>query len=297
MNRIVVLLLIVSASPFLGDTQNNPRIKPSASAAADLPMLFRGPEPAVEVMVNGRGPFLFAIDTGATDEARADSSLVERLGLRVSGTSTHSDGSNKKTKLGIVRLDSLSVGGLEFRNVKAATRDYNRVNLPHIDGILAFDLFHEYLLTLDYPARRVRLERGKLPAVDGGEILSLKRVHSHPAVELAIGNQKVVAEIDSGNVAHSFLFPASLIERLSLATKPATIGKAKTITSEFEIMEAQLKNNIRLGKYEFTQPLVSFPAPFPFANIGSKFLNQFAITFDQKNNRIRFVRPGNAEKN
>src|SRR5476649_2067466 len=157
----VIWLLIFSAFSIPGVTQNAPPIKPSASAAADLPMLFRGPEPAVEVMVNGQGPFLFAIDTGATDEARVDSSLVARLWLHVSGTSTHSDGSNQKTKLGIVRLESLSVGGLEFRNVKAATRDYNHPNLPHIDGLLAFDLFHDYLLTLDYPARRVRLGYGE----------------------------------------------------------------------------------------------------------------------------------------
>src|SRR5215510_11080064 len=150
LNRIVVLLLIVSAFPIKGGTQSRREAKPSASGAADLPMLFRGPEPAVEVMVNGQGPFLFAIDTGATDDARVDSSLITRLGISVSGTTTHSDGSNKKAKLGIARLDSLSIGGMEFRNVKAATRDYNRHGLPHIDGILAFDLFHDYLLTLDY---------------------------------------------------------------------------------------------------------------------------------------------------
>ncbi len=34
------------------------------SAVVELPMLFRGPMPAVEVKVNGQGPFIFAIDTG-----------------------------------------------------------------------------------------------------------------------------------------------------------------------------------------------------------------------------------------
>jgi len=92
------------------------------------------------------------------------------------------------------------------------------------------------------------------------------------------------------------LFPASLVEKLSLVTKPVTMGQARTITSEFELVEAQLKDDIRLGKYEFKRPVISFPAPFPFANIGSKFLNQFAITFDQKQNRIRFIRPGRDER-
>ena len=296
-NRIIGILLVVSAFPNPGVTQNAPSIKAAAFAAADLPMLFRGPQPCVEVMVNGQGPFLFAIDTGGTEDARVDSSLVARLRLRASGSSTLSDGSSKKIRLAIIRLDSLSVGGLEFMDVKAATRDYNRLNLPPIDGILTFDLFHDYLLTLDYPAKRVRIERGQLPAVDGGEILPLRRVHNHPAAELAIGNRRVTAEIDSGNVGHSFLFPASLVEKLSLATAPVSKGKASTITSEFEIMEAQLRDNIRLGKYEFTRPWISFPAPFPFANVGSLFLNQFAVTFDQKQNRVRFVRPGKGESN
>src|SRR5258708_2430759 len=131
MNRVAALLFIVFAFSILGVNKNTPGIKPSASAVADLLMLFRGREPAVEVMVNGEGAFIFAIDTGATDEARVDSSLVERLGLHISGTSTHNDGSNKKVRLGTVRLDSLSIGGLEFRNVKADTRDYNHSNLPH----------------------------------------------------------------------------------------------------------------------------------------------------------------------
>jgi len=89
------------------------------------------------------------------------------------------------------------------------------------------------------------------------------------------------------------LFPASLIEKLSRRQNQWPLGKRVPITNEFEIEEAQVTNNIRVGKYEFTQPIISFPAPFPLANMGSKFLNQFAITFDQKNNRVRFVRSGN----
>jgi len=298
MNWFVVLPFIVMACSTQVLAQNAPKRESSTSTVADLPMLFRGPEPAIEVMVNGQGPFLFAIDTGGTDEARVDSSLVERLGLRITGTDTGNDGSGKNTiKVGTVQMDSLTVGGLKFRNVKAGTRDYNRVNLPHIDGILTFDLFHDYLLTLDYPAKRVRLERGKLPKADGAEILRLKRIHSHPAVGIMIGSERVAAEIDSGNIGHEFLFPASLVEKLSLATKPVSIGKARTVTHEFKLKEARLKANIHLGKYEFTQPLISFPAPFPFANIGSKLLNQFAITFDQKNDRVRFVRHDINERN
>ena len=87
------------------------------AAIVDLPMQFRGLEPAVDVMVNGQGPFLFAIDTGATDDARVDSSLIARLNLRISGTDRVGDGSSaKKRTVGTVLLDSLSIGGLEFQH-------------------------------------------------------------------------------------------------------------------------------------------------------------------------------------
>jgi hypothetical protein len=262
----------------------------AAPAVVDVPMLSRGPEPAVEVMVNGRGPFLFAIDTGATDDARVDSSLVQLLQLRITGTDTGDDGSGKDTvRVGTVVLESLSIGGLEFRRVKAGTRDFNRIGLPHIDGMLTFDLFHDYLFTLDYLARRVRLERGALPDVDGAEILRLKRVHHHPAVDLVIGKQRVTAEIDSGNVGWEFLFPATLMKTLSLATAPRDAGKARTVTHEIDMKEAQLLENIALGRFSFSRPLVGFPAPFPFANVGSLILSQFAVTFDQRHNRVRFI--------
>jgi hypothetical protein len=40
------------------------------TSTVDLPMKSRGLTPAVEVMVNGKGPFLFAIDTGAEGRLR-----------------------------------------------------------------------------------------------------------------------------------------------------------------------------------------------------------------------------------
>lgn len=91
--RYLLPLFIVSALSSVVSAQTSDTVIPLSSTVVDLPMRFRGPEPAIEVMVNGQGPFLFAIDTGATDQARIDSSLLERLGLRVSGSDRVGDGS------------------------------------------------------------------------------------------------------------------------------------------------------------------------------------------------------------
>lgn len=97
--------------------------------------------------------------------ARGDTSLVERLKLAVVGQESASDaGSKIQASLNEVKFQTLSIKDLQFRDVTAYSRHYNTATyLSHIDGILGFDLWADYLLTLDYPNKRVRVERGTLP--------------------------------------------------------------------------------------------------------------------------------------
>src|SRR5262245_14992862 len=78
-------------------------------SVVDVPMLFCGTGPAIEVMVNGAGPFLFYIDTGAQGFARADASLVPRLALRAVGTTAAGYASSEKhVALDEVRFETLA---------------------------------------------------------------------------------------------------------------------------------------------------------------------------------------------
>ena len=261
-------------------------------AVVDVPMLFRGPMPAVEVMVNGKGPFLFAIDTAAQGSARVDSSLVEKFELKPAGQIQAGDGSGMSTRMmDVIKLDSLAIGNLRFQNVEAPTRNYNmNPNARHIDGIIGFSLFSDYLLTLDFPAKRVRIERGELPKADEKEVLSYDGSRGIPSIELSVGALKVNAHIDSGNMSGGVVVPESLAQQLQLASEPKVVGKAKTVSNEFEIKEAALKGSVRLGRYEIKEPVITFAPIFRDANVGSKMLRDFALTFDQKNHRVRFIR-------
>ena len=268
--------------------------KPAGKTVLNVPMLFNGVMPAVEVMVNGKGPFLFAIDTGAAGQARVDSSLGQRLGLQPTGKVMAGDGSGMNAReVDLVKLDSISLGGTEFKNVEAPMRDYSRMsqpNAPHVDGILGFDLFKDYLLTLDYVGKRVRLARGELPKSDGAEILDFKSERGVPTVELQVGALKVPAHIDSGNMRSEVTIPAALIEKLSLAAPPRVVGRARTTSNEFEIKEAPLKGSLLLGRHEIAGPTITFADIFREANIGSRLLQQFTLTFDQKNARVQIKR-------
>ena len=272
-------------------------INAQGSTVADVPMLFRGPQPAVEVMINGKGPYVFAIDTGAGLQADIDPALVSQMKLSTVGKVRVGDPSGRNSReLDKVQIDSITLGGVDFRGVTAVAREQRMgPNVPKMDGILGFGLFNEYLLTLDYPGKRVRLNRGELPAANGADILSFEMPYGIPEVEMEIGKLKVKTHIDSGNMVGGFLVQASLVEKLNFAAPPVTVGKARTISNEIEIKEVRLTDTIKLGRFEFPQPTITYPAIVEEANIGSKILGEFALTFDQKNKRIKLRRtPTNA---
>jgi hypothetical protein len=275
------LLLFACAIP--GGAQPSPVV--------DVPMLFRGSQPAVEVMINGKGPFLFAIDTGAGMQAQVDSALVSQLGLPVKGKVRGGDPSGQNAReFDTVQVDSIAFGGVEFRSITALAREQQVSPSPRkVDGTLGFSLFADYLLTLDYPAKRVRLNGGEMAAANGSDILSFEMPHQVPEVELSIGSLKVRAHIDSGNMVGGFILPAALVEKLELTSQPAVVGRARTVSSDVEIKEVRLNDTIMLGRFEFPQPIITYPA-IADANIGSNILREFALTFDQKNKRLKLER-------
>jgi hypothetical protein len=62
-----------------------------------------------------------------------------------------------------------------------------------------------------------------------------------------------------------------------------------------EIKQGQLKGSIRLGRFEFPEPVVTYPAVSQVANIGSRALQDFDLTFDQKNHRVKLTRQTKAQ--
>lgn len=256
-----------------------------ASPAVEVPML-DGRLAIVEVQVNGQGPFRFGIDTGAAGGGRIDRSLMEKLGLQVVGQAMAGDASGKgRSTIDLVEIGKLSVGDAVFSGVRAAVGDYAELGVA---GILGIGLFSEHLLTLDYPRRRVRIERGELPPADGQRIVGFDMPLGIPSVRLRIGETEVDAHIDSGNTRSEIVVPASLVGRLKLAAEPVAIGKARTRFNEIEIRQAPLAGSVVLGSYELRNPRVDIVDLFPHANLGHAFLQRFAVTIDAKSRRIRF---------
>lgn len=248
--------------------------------------------PTVEVTINGQGPFLFGFDTGAQADPRIDSSLVEKFNLKPTGQVQATDPSRRNFQTSqTYKLESLSVGDLRLTDVNVISREFKNSPRPlKVDGILGLNAFASYLVTLDFPGKKLRLEKGELPKSDGSEVLDYKNEAGIATVEIAVGDKKIKARLDTGNGIGAFVFPTAFAEKLTVAAEPRVVGRARSATGDMEIKQVQIKDVIKLGRHEFPDATIVYPALGDIANVGFKTLSQFVITFDQRNERVCLAR-------
>jgi hypothetical protein len=289
MIRLLLRLALLSA---LGPCLAEAPARAACPGRADVPMVrYDGVRPGVEVMVDGAGPYLFLIDTGAAGQMRADTSLVARARLPAAGEAAISDGSAAAGP--VVRnaaIAMLDLGGLVFRGLSGPSRDYNGPRAGRrIDGILGFDLFQGCLLTLDYAHGRVMVGPGALSRRDPN-VVPFDRSSGSPGVRMAIGRVRIHADLDSGS-GQGFSLPAAFAARLTLAAPPRITGYGQSASNRFPIRRAPIRETIRVGRVAWPAPEVELTETFDFANIGSQVLAGLVVTFDLDQHLVRLARP------
>ncbi len=241
-------------------------------------------KPYVSLMVNGRGPFRFLIDTGTGGQALVTPELAAELLLPVVGRAHLTDPSGLgEQRSEIAWIDSLNLAGVEFSDVEAVV--HNLYGDANCQGVLGFTLFEDYLLTLDFPGHRLMLASGELDGDSGGSVLPFRMPDGVPIVPLKIGQQQFDAQIDSGGTGLSV--PLKDSRELKFQETPVAFASGESLSTKFEIKAARLQGDIKLGRYTFRQAFVEINAAFPLLNIGSTPLQHFVITFDQVNELVR----------
>jgi predicted aspartyl protease len=274
--RICVSLAVIVASPALV----------GQSSPFTAPLELTHGKPFVAVMVNGKGPFRFVVDTGTGAEAFVTAELADELSLPVTGQVHLSDPSKQGgQRVPMVMIRTLEVAGVVFTDVKAARHPLSSAD-GNCDGLLGFELFRDYLLTLDYPNRRISLGSGSLAPDGERSILPFRMPDGIPIVSLHVGDLQIEAQIDSGGTGLSL--PEGFVSQLKFDSDPEVFGVAESLSTRFQLKAARLASDVHLGSYTFTRPFVEIHSAFPLANLGSCAMQNFAFTFDQKTGLVRF---------
>ena len=254
------------------------------SGPVDLPMTFAGHVPVIEAKINGKGPYRFQVDSGFGGNISISAALVKELALPVVGEIMMGDPTGRNPRqVKMMRADSVDVDAAHFGGVQVM----ESVLARDAAGVIGLNLFRSLLVTFDYPKSRFQLRGGALPpdamsyTVAGGGV---------PAIDIDVNGQKFKADIDSGSPA-ALTLPKSAAKLLTLASEPVVVGRGMTPDGPFEVYGAPLQGDVHVGAITLTNPRIDFVDVFRTANLGSRFLRDYAVTFDPKNMRLQLTKP------
>lgn len=278
----------VTANRMAPDGPAQPRVT-VPDGGASVPMRIDGGRLIIDVKVNGQGPFPFQLDTGAAGDARADTSLVTALKLETVGEARGAAAGGKLVTMPIVRFDTLDIGAIHITGVDAPSRDYERPGTASISGVLALSLLRDDLVTLDFEHGTLQVVKGTLTEPDDGEILTLDLSRRIPAIAIRVGDQSVIADLDTGSTA-GIMLPSSLSSHVSLASPLKTVARAATVSGPMDMSAAPLDGNVTIGRYTIANPTLEFAPGTERGVLGLPVLRQFLVQFDLHSGRVRLMR-------
>jgi predicted aspartyl protease len=113
----------------------------------------------VPVLVNGQGPYQFALDTGA-GQTVVSSELAEEAALD-QGEEKEGLGAGGKVSVSLSSVNSIAVESARLENLPVVITDLSTLRLAiggKLDGILGYNFLKSFKVTIDYPKEELSLE-------------------------------------------------------------------------------------------------------------------------------------------
>lgn len=190
-----------------------------------------------------------------------------------------------------VNMRDVSIGPLEYSRITARASELDHLSVAlgrRIDGILSFGAFKDYLLTLDYQAGVLRLEKGRLPKPNGVDVFSAKGKDYRPWTTVKFGNRSRRMLIDSGAGTASFV--VRRIHKYRTVLEPKVTGVTAGLKpDDLEVRKtARAAQPVLLGSRTLQAPILASTKDTEI--IGARVMQHFVWTFDQSTKRFRMTR-------
>jgi predicted aspartyl protease len=187
-------------------------------------------------MINGKGPFRFIVDTGAS-HSTITPGLVQTLGLQTSEAATVVlDGITGSAQVAFVNIDRLQAGEMtiEATALPVVSADI----MGGADGILGAAGFTTKSLMVDFQHNRVAISRSVAAAVrtEAQKIHALRLAHGLITLETRVGGVPVQAVIDTGS--ERTLGNLALRDALRMPGRPAAVAQVTAVYGATEKIEA-----------------------------------------------------------
>jgi len=260
----------------------------------------------VDVEINGKGPFAFAIDTGATISVVFEE-VLERTDIEPSAQRVVVHGMVESGNYSVAPVASIQLGDELVRDVRAAVLPGGALEAAGLDGLLGTDILSRYALAYSHTDRVLRLYARELVSARSYRewtniTLTELEVGGRGATafvfDIAISTEKIPALLDLGCNASLMNWRAARSigirpSRNSRETRVAGAFGATTSTVELLVYQARIAN-LRWRHLQFQ--VVDLPVfealglhDQPVAIVGTDFFQDrdFIIDFERQRLLVR----------
>lgn len=260
-----------------------------AEATETVPLRINARVPFVTGRVNGRGPFTFIVDTGATETVVTPRTAKE-LGI-VTAPVSHGQ------KTGVVR--SISVGNAILRDFRVYVFDPPQAVPLRLDkginyhGILGYTFLSHFVTTIDYGKPHMALVPVHSRGADAFSEMGGPEVSRVP-FKLVDRLIHVEASVNAA-AALPFLVDTGSAEVLLLPTVAARLGVRSSALPKHPGARLARLDRVTVGGARVVNvptvvhTLPQDPRPTYSGILGTPFLSQFAVTFNYRD-RILLLR-------
>lgn len=282
-------------------------------ADVTLPFELRGRRPHLSVRINGKGPFNFVLDTGAS-ACVISNATAEQIGVRpvAAGGHARAVGGNGTFPIVYGVLKSLELGPVKLGTVPVYLRDIQSLteNGAKVDGFLGLSTLADFNLTLDYPQRTLSLRYAPRETAtrEAAESSADPNVTRLPFRLTESGLISLETQLDDGHIlnfildsgASASVIDQSVVERHDWQSKIAPNQSVRIVGAAGAAEKVPILQVKTLRVYDLVQEDVRLPvidmrrlnesSGFEQSGIlGGDFLAHCRIEIDFRRQRIAFV--------
>lgn len=295
---ILLSFALASSRISMGQVCKNPMPSSATGRGLEIPVAIHGGGVFVPVVMNDGKTYNFLLDSGFEDSV-LDPSTVASLHLREAGRHTES-APGGQVETSIVGGVKRSVGGVALTSKSLSSldlSDFAPLFGRHLDGVLGFDFFQQFVVVLDYEHRQLTLcdPESFRPGQEHAVALNLKSHQPYMDVEIEATNGKLVdasIEVDTGKV-DSFSLNAAFARAKGLVGDTSKLLALKGISVGGETQAWVTRaTSVRFDSVLLKNPVMGVAEENSerAGQLGYGTLRRFKITFDYSRAQI-FFRP------
>jgi hypothetical protein len=272
----------------------------NADGRATVPFKLLNNHIYADVMVNGKGPFLFIFDTGGHDLLTPET--AKALAVKTQGAAAGTGAGEGVVDVGFARGVTLRIGDLVMKDQAVSILDFASLPVEGFDerGMIGFEVFRRYVTRVDYGAGTLTFIRpDRFDPKDAGTPVPFVFYNHLPQVDGRFEGVPGHFDIDTGSRVELTLTKPFVEAQGLMAKHPKGVnavdgwgvgGRARSYVTrgaEFDLGPVQVDGVVASFG---TQAKGAFADPSYQGNVGTGLLKRFVVTFDY-DHQVMYLKP------